>query len=266
MLSNVTFSANSADNGGGLSLFSSFPAFNQVSLIGNSADEGGGMYLDGSNPKMTNITLNGNEAVSGGALFVLNSKPTLVNATITNNLADLDGGGLYLANSHLTAVSSIFAYNDASTGGNFFLFECPSDCISTVSLSYSNVYNPLVFGIDYPMPTGTYTTREPEFLTYARSTTGASCLPGSSLTCLPDDLHLALTSPLVNAGDPETFDVDGSRADMGIYGGPDGDAWDADGDGFPDYFWPGEWSDAPVGFDKAAYDCDDLDAAVQGCE
>lgn len=112
---------------------------------------------------------------------------------------------------------------------------------------------------------GTFLSIEPQFQSYFDAKTKKACQPGSSLTCLPDDLHLALTSPLVNAGDPESFDVDGSRADMGLYGGPDGDAWDMDGDGAPDYFWPGEWSDAPVGFLSGQYDCDDLDEAVQSC-
>lgn len=41
----------------------------------------------------------------------------------------------------------------------------------------------------------------------------------------PDDLHLAEGSPLVDAGDPDEDenDDDGSRNDIGIYGGPEGD-------------------------------------------
>lgn len=91
-------------------------------------------------------------------MLATNSRPTLVNATITHNLAGLEGGGRYLVNASLTAVSSIVAYNNASTGGNFFTFECFSDCRSTVSLSHSNLYNPDEFGTDNLTPTGTYTT------------------------------------------------------------------------------------------------------------
>ena len=69
----------------------------------------------------------------------------------------------------------------------------------------------------------------------------------------------------LNAGDPAITDADGSRADIGSYGGLGGDEWDRDSDGVPDYFWPGEWSDAPPGFDPGDYDCDDLDPEVQGC-
>ena len=39
------------------------------------------------------------------------------------------------------------------------------------------------------------------------------------------DLHLAAGSPAIDAGNPATFDPDGSVADMGVYGGPGADAW-----------------------------------------
>ena len=35
------------------------------------------------------------------------------------------------------------------------------------------------------------------------------------------DFHLLDTSPLVDAGDPALSDPDGSRSDVGAYGGPD---------------------------------------------
>ena len=84
------------------------------------------------------------------------------------------------------------------------------------------------------------------------------------------DVHLALDSPLVDAGNPSACanggtsgcDPDGSRSDIGIYGGPDADDWDRDGDGWSDYFWPGTVDDAPNGFDPSAYDADDGDASV----
>ncbi|RME53032.1 MAG: hypothetical protein D6795_05965, partial [Deltaproteobacteria bacterium] len=37
------------------------------------------------------------------------------------------------------------------------------------------------------------------------------------------DLHLSSDSPLIDAGDPGILDPDGSRSDIGAYGGPEGD-------------------------------------------
>jgi hypothetical protein len=39
------------------------------------------------------------------------------------------------------------------------------------------------------------------------------------------DLTLRSTSPLRDAGDPAIFDADGTRSDMGAYGGPYGASW-----------------------------------------
>ena len=40
---------------------------------------------------------------------------------------------------------------------------------------------------------------------------------------LDDDFHLQSTSPFIDRGDIYVDDVDGSRSDMGAYGGPDGE-------------------------------------------
>ncbi len=39
------------------------------------------------------------------------------------------------------------------------------------------------------------------------------------------DFHLQMFSPLIDAGDPAILDVDGSRSDIGIYGGPLGERY-----------------------------------------
>jgi hypothetical protein len=51
----------------------------------------------------------------------------------------------------------------------------------------------------------------------------------------PDNDHLQLVagSPLIDMGDPFMVDPDGSRVDIGAYGGPGLIEEDRDGDGFP---------------------------------
>ncbi len=71
------------------------------------------------------------------------------------------------------------------------------------------------------------------------------------------DLHLAASSPLVDAGDPAILDPDASTSDVGAYGGP-GAAfsyyYDDDGDGMFDG-WESSWGlDATV--DDSASDAD----------
>jgi len=40
-----------------------------------------------------------------------------------------------------------------------------------------------------------------------------------------NDFHLQMFSPLIDAGDPSVLDVDGTRSDIGAYGGPGGESY-----------------------------------------
>lgn len=77
---------------------------------------------------------------------------------------------------------------------------------------------------------------------------GDPLLFGASADGCDADLHLQWGSPARDAGDPDPFyeDGDGSRGDIGAFGGPDGGIVDLDGDGAP-----------------SEVDCDDLDGAVR---
>lgn len=39
------------------------------------------------------------------------------------------------------------------------------------------------------------------------------------------DFHLQMYSPLIDAGDPNILDIDGTRSDIGLYGGPFGESY-----------------------------------------
>lgn len=76
--------------------------------------------------------------------------------------------------------------------------------------------------------------------------------------------HLATDSPLIDAGRSEYSDPDGSRSDIGAYGGDGADDWDLDWDGFFEWWRPGCYETSG----SAEEDCDDSDSAVypgQGC-
>jgi hypothetical protein len=231
-----------------------------VDISGNSATTGGGMYLDYySSPVLTQAEISGNSAVDGAGIYAYTSGPQLYASVVTGNIASGIGGGFklyYYANPLI--YGSIVAYNRASTGGNHY-----SDFASIPTLTDSDLYNPAGFGTDNAVAAGTYLTVEPAFLAYA-SSSGASCSPGST-DCLPLKLHLAATSPLINLGSADALDPDGTRADMGSYGGPGADDWDRDADGIPDYFWPGSWQNPPADFSSSSYDCDDRNPSTQGC-
>ena len=84
----------------------------------------------------------------------------------------------------------------------------------------------------------------------------------------PEDwnLHAALASALIDAGDPSILDPDGSRSDIGAYGGPGAASWDLDWDRFYEWWQPGEYD--PLTYPAQNWDCDDGDDATypgNGC-
>ncbi len=70
------------------------------------------------------------------------------------------------------------------------------------------------------------------------------------------DLHLDTSSTLIDAGDSALSDPDGSSSDIGLYGGPDADLFDLDGDGYFEWWQPGAY-DSSAWADGA--DCHDRD-------
>jgi predicted outer membrane repeat protein len=89
----VTFSNNyttqSSSLGGGMYNYRSNPSVTNVTFSNNSANSGGGIYNDDfSIPILTNVTCSGNSAsVSGGGMYNTSNygKPTLTNVIIANN-------------------------------------------------------------------------------------------------------------------------------------------------------------------------------------
>jgi predicted outer membrane repeat protein len=110
------------DSGAGMFNSSSSPTLANVTFSGNSALNGGGMYnTSGSNPTLANITFSGNSAYEyGGGLFnTSGSHPTLTNVTFSGNSAAVSGGGMYNAgNPALTNVT--FSGNSAPSGAGMY--------------------------------------------------------------------------------------------------------------------------------------------------
>ena len=235
-LSHVRIAGNQADgDGGGVRMGNGCQMdLSHGMLLGNVAGGyGGGIRATGaaswpSQPTLTHVAVVGNQAEKGAGLAVEDAaQATLVDVDISGNLATNSGGGILLA-------------NDA-----------------VVAASYSNVYgnSPDQFSGMDPI---------------AGEDGNLSADPGyqdlSDADPLVWDLHLSVSSPLVDAGEPSLFDPDSQAGDIGAYGGPDADGWDLDRDGFPEWWQPGPYDPATHPFQ--GLDCDDQDASVfpgEGC-
>jgi predicted outer membrane repeat protein len=138
MLSNLTFSANSAGFGGGMFNFNhSSPTLNEVTFSENSAYIGGGIdsYFY-SNPTLTNVTFSGNTATDGGGMYNENNcSPILTNVTFLSNSSASWGGGMYNTNSNPTLTAVTFSDNLANYGGGMFNDNNSSPTLTNVTFS-----------------------------------------------------------------------------------------------------------------------------------
>jgi predicted outer membrane repeat protein len=255
------FTTNAADDDGG-ALYAggaAAVALREVTFFRNTAGaRGGGVCVaDARSVTIARGYLHGNTADEGGAIALdtPTTSASLSNLRVTDNVAT-DGGGLWLDGTVQIAVtSSTFAGNDASDRGGHLYTTGP------VSLVDDLFYE----AIDGGAAWGASDTGSDRYYNLAWDNAGGDWLGWSDVTGTSgnlaadprlaaytadgdetdDDLSLGVGSPAIDAGSPSLTDVDGSRSDIGAFGGPDADVQDSDGDGY---------------FDNV--DCDDGDAAV----
>jgi len=304
ILYDVAIAHNSAHEGGGIDLAGSHPVMTRLDLEGNySATSGGGLRLVGSSPGLDDFLIQANNAASGGGLFVgAGSAPSLsdgilvtnsalnhggalmleeagavlTHVTLLSNVAPQDGGGIHAVASELTVVNSLLHSNRAVGDGGGLWLGGGTAVLTNVAL----VDNEATAGggafVDSGAPTITYCDayqNTPDPYAGIADPTGidgnVSVDPAFLDLSNPEqaewDLHLGLGSDLIGAGDPGIVDPDGSRSDIGPYGGPGAGGRDRDGDGYPEWWQPGPYDPAYALDD---WDCDDSDESVypgSGC-
>jgi hypothetical protein len=145
-------------------------------------------HLTLTNVDLVGNSLHGYDVAAGGVWATSGSMSTLVNVSFSGNAID----------------------GDYDEGASCFWDE------GTSTLSYVNTHDSSggdgeLRGLTWDLPGTSLTTGDPLY----------TSLSGDAATW---DLHLQKGSALQDAGDPYVSDADGTRADIGAYGGPDG-AW-----------------------------------------
>jgi len=128
VLTDVTFIDNGSsltDYGGGMFVcYNCTAELTNVAFTRNTAEDGGGLYSDGRST-LTNVTFNNNTATdAGGGMFNWADDTLVTNVTFTNNNAER-GGGFYNANTTPTLVDIIFSSNTAKYGGGLYALGEP---------------------------------------------------------------------------------------------------------------------------------------------
>ena len=254
-VSNVTFSENSASNGGAVYNYASedresSPTLTNVTFSGNSANSNGGAihnyaYRGVSNPILSNVSFSGNSAgVRGGAIYNLievfdgEGNLILTNVTFSGNSAGDEGGAMYnigaFNGKSNTEVCNSILWDNQANGITGTITATIFNANATITLNHSLVEGSGGSGAgwiggDYIDGSGNIDA-DPLFIdpispTFAPTTTG--------------DLRLGEGSPAIDAGLNLYTENTGFQTDL------DGAARFKDGDG-----------DGSATVDMGAYEAD----------
>ncbi len=246
-----TFEGNDADIGGGLHSWRNEGPIMLAdnTFTGNTADCGAGIGFDNDIYLITvaDSTFEGNNAVDGGA-FCIDKRPqkgpdgligtaddfyeesnVLVhNSFFIDNDASDDGGAVYVKFGTATFDFVVLHRSDAPTGGGAVSKEDGEIHFSNSILDDNDGSSAWetedngVMTFEYTNLTGNAGGYVGAGVSDPVGTAGNTGVASGFVDAASGNYQLTSASACVDAGDPALLDVDGSRADMGAYGGPNG--------------------------------------------
>jgi hypothetical protein len=194
---------------------------------GNHADADGGhlfVSVAGQTVTLRRLELSGGSADRGGALFVEDTRVRVENSVFVDNDAVLSGGAAYLDTAEGDLVNNVVGWNTAPQG-SAVTFADSGGVAVTNTVFRSNTGSAASARATGGAPTFTYD----DFSGNDGNFSGMAGVAGTAgnLMTLPGfvnasrgNFHLRATSHLRNAGAPAILDEDGTRSDIGLYGGP----------------------------------------------
>jgi parallel beta-helix repeat protein len=194
-ITNNVISKNKANKfGGGIFSYTASPNIGNNRIVANEASSaGGGIFCDRDTPRMTNNIIWKNKAKSGGGISCDRSFCTIINNTITKNEAAY-GGGIFFEGGAVRIVNNILWENEDDLYSGWFSPSSRPD--------HSDIRDGDFRGVNGNI------SADPLFVDPENG-----------------DFSLKSDSPCLDAGNPDPMyhDPDGSRNDMGAYGGPKAD-------------------------------------------
>ena len=171
---------------------------------------GGGIFLTGTG-RIKNCLIKGNMAgYYGGGLYV-GHQGAIYNSIISNNIGGKGGNGIYFNTANGEIINNTIIGNDVFISGDCSGLVLRNNIIynSQPDISYTNSASQTGIIIDFNLLDeniyvgSDYINEDPDFLDQI-------------------EFKLSPTSPCIDAGHPgdKYFDSDGSRNDIGAYGGP----------------------------------------------
>ncbi len=228
-----TFEGNSAAIGGGMYQSSGWRVteVSDSSFVDNTASSYGGGLAVSLSPygvHTARVEFDGNTAAYGAGVYADQSALELENTVMHWNTASTAGGGLYASSGDTSVLNAVFYRNGAPSGAGIYASALTGDGVRNTQLyrqatGYAVTVASGTLGWEY----------NNSYLNTVGNFSGMSDPVGTSgnTSALPyfydsnnGDFHIYTKSPGYNGGDPDSAynDTDGSRNDMGIYGGPNG--------------------------------------------
>lgn len=216
-----------AGSGGGLYLVNATADLDRVELRNNRAQgNGGGLMAAQSQVTLRNLAIVDSRSAggSGGGLASDGGSLSVRNVRLAGNTAAVMGGGIYAASMTGTVENCLIEGNSAGNGGGLVAF----------SAGGSSVRNNIITGnssglmaVGAQMTVGANDVWQNGATNYVSMTVPATDLSADPLfvDAAGGDHGLAQFSVCVDRGadDPACLDPDGSRADIGLLGGPGAD-------------------------------------------
>jgi len=224
MSGNVINGSSGYKDGGGVYARLSPLSTDGDSILGNEClTSGGGIYSERSSLSIGNTVLRGNYAASmGGGIYHKAAIFDLDNSVVALNEAGTVAGGIYAdsswggwTNNTLDGNSSLYA------GGNVFISSAVSCSVrnnlitggspsgfhaataNNIGFQFNDCFGNLPIDIVTLVADTTNFSRDPRY-----------AAPGAF------DYQLGVHSGGIDTGDPSILDTDGSRSDVGAFGGP----------------------------------------------
>jgi predicted outer membrane repeat protein len=229
IVENCEFTGNIASAGGAVGMFgTAVVTFTDCTFTGNQSDDGGGaIKANGGSLELRNTTLLDNQGGggNGGGVDATDTHFVFRNTRISGNtVANMGGGICAFSATGVVENCQIDGNVGASIGGIFVL-----------SAGDFQVRNTMVVGNDSGgmLISGTGATEDWNNIWGNIGGDNMSSTPGANdlsldplfVDAVAGDFGLACYSPCIDGGeiDPLCMDPDGSRADIGMLGGPNAD-------------------------------------------
>ena len=180
----------------------------------------------------------------GGAVYVYSAEEVNIhNVIFQENVSEENGGALALSSVlDATVINNTFVGNASTQGDDMWLTLSPTEIINTIFAQSSG--SAAVYAADSSSASmGTTYNDWYNNTSNSSGSFGFSVVANGNMTnnplftlysqdgnCSNDVLTLQSTSSLIDTGDPTRFDLNGTRSDIGAFGGPG--LFDDDGDGF----------------------------------